>query len=145
MDLEINKSPANFANTDPFEEDFHQLPRTAILNKADRNPETGLTDEAKQSATSLIDAVKGLLDLINSYLKDLEKDHPGAETGFLALLTDGASRAMRGEQVYVNQQNVAHLNPKVSKVSWAEKAGTLGNGQTISLKKQTIKASPPRG
>ncbi|POS88416.1 hypothetical protein EPUL_000163 [Erysiphe pulchra] len=50
-------------------------------------------------------AVKGLLDLTNQYLRNLGKGHSGVGADFLALLADGASRAMRGEWVYSKEDS----------------------------------------
>lgn len=145
MDVVSEESSSNVVNTDKFEEDFPRLTGSSGDNSTTCNPMNSNTDETKQSVTSLMDAIKGLLDLTNPYLKKLEEDHPGVGTDFLALLADGASRAMRGERVYTKLQNVSSTNSKVSKPSWAEKAGVLVNGQNISLKKQTIRSVPPSG
>ena len=90
-------------------------------------------------------AIKGLLYLTNQYLQDLEKNHPGVGSDFLALLADGASRAMRGQRVYTSQTSQKTTQEK-NNSTWADIAsGKNLNNKTISLKKQTIKASAPQG
>ncbi|KHJ33276.1 putative effector protein [Erysiphe necator] len=145
MDVEPEELSINTINSDPFEEDFPPLSGISNANVAKSTTESSKINEENRSATLLMDAIKGLLDLTNPYLKKLEEEHPGIGTNFMALLADGASRAMRGERVYTNLSNISSSNPKVSKPSWAEKASAAVNGQNISLKKQTIRASPPRG
>lgn len=145
MDVEPKELSINTINSDPFEEDFPPLPGISDVNVAKSTTESSKINEENRSATLLMDAIKGLLDLTNPYFKKMEEEHPGIGTDFMALLADGASRAMRGERVYTNLSNMLSSNPKVSKSSWAEKAGAAVNGQNISLKKQTIRASPPRG
>ncbi|KAI0993428.1 hypothetical protein K3495_g14756 [Podosphaera aphanis] len=70
-----------------------------IYEKTDLTEEIGSTD-GPRSSSSLMKAIKGLLDLTNHYLLDLENEHPGVGSDFLALLADGAFRAMRGQRVY---------------------------------------------
>ncbi|POS85733.1 hypothetical protein EPUL_003161, partial [Erysiphe pulchra] len=90
-----------------------------------------------------MDAIKGLLDLTNPYPKKLEEEHPVVGINFMAPFADGAYKAMRGERVYTNLSDILSCNSKVSKLSWAEKAGVAEDEQNILLKKQTIRASPP--
>lgn len=144
MDVESEETQINFDDTDPFEEEFPPLSKVIDDKSSKSNIERDCRNATKHNTTSLMDAIKGLLDLTNPYLKNLEVEHPGVGTDFLALLADGASRAMRGERVYSNLQNTSPTNSKVPKASWAEKTGALENGKVIQLKKQAIRASPPR-
>ncbi|POS85506.1 hypothetical protein EPUL_001726 [Erysiphe pulchra] len=61
-------------------------------------PEKDLSVASQHNAVTLMDGIKGLLDLTNDYLRMLEEKHLGIGADFLALLADGASRAMRGER-----------------------------------------------
>ncbi|POS84300.1 hypothetical protein EPUL_005308 [Erysiphe pulchra] len=144
MDVEPAELPINTISSDPFEEEFPPLPGFSDDNAAKNTTECGKINVKNRSVTLLMDAIKGLLDLTNPYLKELEEEHPGIGTDFMALLADGASRAMRGERVYTDLSNISFSNPKVSN-PWAEKVGAAENGQNVSLEKQTIRASPPRG
>ncbi|KAI0999256.1 hypothetical protein K3495_g8941 [Podosphaera aphanis] len=54
------------------------------------------TTSTPHNSASLMDAIKGLLDLTNDYLRELENKHPGDGADLIALLADGAPRAMRG-------------------------------------------------
>lgn len=63
----------------------------------------------------------------------------------MTLLVDGASRALRGKRIYTNLPNILSPYSKVSKPLKSKKAGVAENGQDISLKKQTIRSSLPRG
>lgn len=107
--------------------------------------ETSKTDGPRSSA-SLMKAIKGLLDLTNDYLQDLEKDHPGVGSDFLALLADGASRAMRGQRVYECGKDLSKSPPKTANPSWADRAACEDpNRKEFSIKRQIKKASPPQG
>lgn len=65
------------------------------------------------------------LDLTNDYLQNLHKELPGVGADFLALLADGASRAMRGERVYASLHNTMKLNTNSPKVTGAQKVTTI--------------------
>ncbi|KHJ34792.1 hypothetical protein EV44_g3842 [Erysiphe necator] len=72
--------------------------------------------------------------------------HPGIGADFLALLADGASRAMRGERVYCSVSKPVPTINQSSNDTWAEKAKFQSSGTKIlNIKNQTIKASPPQG
>ncbi|KAI1003145.1 hypothetical protein K3495_g5056 [Podosphaera aphanis] len=75
--------------------------------------------------------IKGLIDLTNKYLQDLEKKHPGVGADFLALLADGASRAMRGQGVYTSPPHPQRKSRNEQK--------------SFSIKKQEMRAKPPQG
>ncbi|KAI1004366.1 hypothetical protein K3495_g3846 [Podosphaera aphanis] len=53
------------------------------------------TIEDQRSSAPITNAIKGLLDFTNDYLQNLEINHLRVGADFLALLADGASRAMR--------------------------------------------------
>ncbi|KHJ35584.1 hypothetical protein EV44_g4126 [Erysiphe necator] len=97
MDAVTGKPSTNTINTDPLE-DFPPLTGVSELNavKITQNEDNVNETKKKKNATSLMDAIKSLLDLTNPFLKKLEEDHPRVGADFLALLADGASRAMRG-------------------------------------------------
>ncbi|KHJ36239.1 putative effector protein [Erysiphe necator] len=147
MDAVTGKPSTYTINTDPFDEDFPPLTGVSELNavKITQNEDNVNETKKKKNATSLMDAIKSLLDLTNPFLQKLEEDHPGVGTDFIALLADGASRAIRGERIYTSLQKTSPIYSKVLKPTWAEKAGVLENGQKIPLKKQTIRATPPHG
>ncbi|KHJ35140.1 hypothetical protein EV44_g3862 [Erysiphe necator] len=102
--------------------------------------------DSQQGVASLMEAIKGLLDLTNDYLKNLEIQHPGIGADFLALLADGASRAMRGERVYCSVPKPVPTYNQSSKDTWAEKAKFQSSGSKIlNVQRLTINASPPQG
>ncbi|KAI0998239.1 hypothetical protein K3495_g9956 [Podosphaera aphanis] len=105
------------------------------------------TTSTPYNSASLMDAIKGLLDLTNDYLRELENKHPGVGADFLALLVDGASRAMRGQRVYAPMPNRnKSLSTGYQTKSSAERAACQNSEQKVfSLKKPTIRASPPQG
>ncbi|POS83652.1 hypothetical protein EPUL_003478 [Erysiphe pulchra] len=130
MDVKTGEPPNNIINTDPLDEDFPPLTIMATSMKLIR-----------------MQLHSWMLFFLNSQTlsqKKLEEDHPGVGADFLALVANGASRAMRGERIYTSLQKTTLINSKVSHPSWAEKAEVLENSQTISLKKQTIRATSPR-
>ncbi|KHJ30061.1 putative effector protein [Erysiphe necator] len=92
-----------------------------------------------------MEKVKGLLDITNPYLQEIEKDYPGVGTDFMALLAEGASRVMLGQRVYSKMYNGPKSNSNYSMNTWAAKAAGTATGETISLKKQVLKGTPPRG
>ncbi|POS84893.1 hypothetical protein EPUL_006568 [Erysiphe pulchra] len=145
IDVETGEPPNNIINTDPCDEDFPPLTGVSDIITAKITQNNGNINETKNNATSLMDAINSLLDPPNPFLKNFDEDHHGVGADFLALLADGASRAMRGERIYTSLQKTTSINSKVSNPSWAEKAGELDNGQKISLKKQDTREIPPRG
>ncbi|KHJ31716.1 putative effector protein [Erysiphe necator] len=118
----VNKLQSTEENEYDFDEEFPPLTETAnsTYNIVDQNN----SSPQKTSAAPLMAAIKGLLDLTNDYLQNLDKEHPGVGADFLALLADGASRAMRGERVYASLQNTSKVNTYPPKATWAQKVAS---------------------
>lgn len=57
---------------------------------------------------------RGLLNLVGPYLEKMKTDCPGAGAGFLALISEGVTRAIRGETIFLrtlkNKENMPNLN-----------------------------------
>ncbi|KHJ34596.1 hypothetical protein EV44_g3274 [Erysiphe necator] len=51
---------------------------------------------------------RGLLNIVGPYLEEIETEFPGAGIEFLALITDGVSRAIRGEKILVKITDDPH-------------------------------------
>lgn len=132
---------------DPFAEE-PQSPSQVLLTQPVTRPPTPKSqdkDDKKGGAAPLMVAIKGLLDLTNDYLQRLEEQHPGVGADFLAMLADGASRAMRGERVYCITSD-AKLTHQGSQDTWAKKAKGNDEGVKVyNVKRQTLKATPPQG
>ncbi|KHJ34334.1 hypothetical protein EV44_g3364 [Erysiphe necator] len=98
IDQKANKPPEN----GPPEGDFSVLfGITQIRNDAGTSRASHISsNESQHGASSIMEAIKGLLDLNDDYLKYLEIQHPQIGADFLTLLADGASRAMSRERVY---------------------------------------------
>ncbi|POS87432.1 hypothetical protein EPUL_000238 [Erysiphe pulchra] len=116
-----NDSNIEINISDPLTEEPH------TTNSTKNSRDQGVKDN--HNVAGLMDPVKGLLDLTNDYLKNLEAQHPGIGADFLALLADGASRAMR-----------------VERETWAEKAKNKNPCiKVYSLKRQVVKSVAPQG
>ncbi|RKF81070.1 putative effector protein, partial [Golovinomyces cichoracearum] len=132
---------------DHIREDFPALSGSTQTPNNVETPSLSLNSggESQESAASLTELIKGLLDLTNDYLKNLEAQHPGIGSDFLALIADGASRAMRGERVYSNISKSEPARSHIVQDIWAGKAKDQSSGTKVfNLKKQILKASPPK-
>ncbi|KHJ30250.1 hypothetical protein EV44_g3954 [Erysiphe necator] len=147
MEINIGDDISEGSNADPFAEELPTpsiAPDTAVATTL--NLTHGQDVKDNHNAASLMDTIKGLLDLTNDYLKNLEAHHPGVGADFLALLADGASRAMRGERVYSNTSKVCEGRKQGIQETWAEKAKNKNPGTKVyNLKRQVVKASAPEG
>lgn len=129
-------------------EEFPPLPKeytTEVYSSID-SPSLQVDDNKKNGTAPLMAAIKGLLDLTNDYLQKLEEQHPGIGAEFLAMLADGASRAMRGERVYSNISGSTDNHHYAYQDTWAKKAGSQNAGNEVfNLKRQILKSSAPQG
>ncbi|KHJ32239.1 hypothetical protein EV44_g4238 [Erysiphe necator] len=93
---------------------------------------------------------RGLLNLVGPYLEEMELECPGLGTGFLALMSDGVSRAIRGEKIYTNIDVLlrnASTPPSNNRNTWAARAA---RGNNLSLNNSVWgppakPSNPPRG
>ncbi|POS83028.1 hypothetical protein EPUL_003303 [Erysiphe pulchra] len=109
------------------------------------NSEKDLSVASQNHAVTLMDGIKGLLDLTNDYLRMLEEKHPGVEADFLALLADGASRAMRSERIYISTENKSKSQQPLRQDTWANKAKIDTDGTKVfNVKRQITKSNPPK-
>ncbi|POS83929.1 hypothetical protein EPUL_004258, partial [Erysiphe pulchra] len=101
--------------------------------------------EISRCSAALMSDIKGLLDLTSQYLQDLENKHPGVGSDFLALLTDGASRAMIGQRIYMAQPN-QEITKIENTASWADVTATnISNHKASFFKRQRLLALAPQG
>ncbi|KHJ34664.1 hypothetical protein EV44_g3392 [Erysiphe necator] len=130
---------------DPFEEeDPLRSKNPQIASLISPKPIHAQSDRNQRNVTSLMTAIKGLLDSTNDYLQNLETQHLGIGSDFLALLSDGASRAMRGQRVYVLAPDIPRVTPVSTNLTWA-KIAALQDPAYVSFKRRNIKSSPPQG
>lgn len=153
----LNLTQCSTDDHESMDEVLEGVPRNSTDNVFDDDPHgtdglSASSDSANQSDhtpcdfAELMKDIKGLLDLTNDYLQDLEKKHPGPGSDFLALLADGASRAMRGQRVYTSSQAKAKDQHESRGKTWAERAACHDPEQkSFSIKKQNMKVNAPQG
>ncbi|POS86252.1 hypothetical protein EPUL_000902 [Erysiphe pulchra] len=129
------------STTDPLTGELPTLPiapKIAVASTPKLARDQVLKDN--HNVAGLMDAIKGLQDLTNDILKNLELQHPKVGPDFLALLADGASRAMCGERVYFNTSKISETNKQGIHETWAEKAKNKNLGiKVYNLKRQVVK------
>ena len=116
----------------------------SIYNKANNQAE-----DPPQQNSNLMKKARGLLNLVGPYLEEMEIDCPGAGAGFLALISEGVSRAIRGEEIFPKTSKCTDNMPsssKFKKSSWAATAANGHNNTVINLTQRlTRRPSPPQG
>ncbi|KHJ35394.1 hypothetical protein EV44_g5523 [Erysiphe necator] len=102
-------------------------------------------DQPSQNSMLMMKA-RGLLNLVGPYLEEMEIDCPGAGAGFLAIISEGVSRAIRGETIFMrfskDDDNMPNLSVNKNN-SWATRAArghisAANNSKRRSLTKLTI-------
>ncbi|POS81789.1 hypothetical protein EPUL_006663 [Erysiphe pulchra] len=92
---------------------------------------------------------RGLLNLVGPYLEEMEIDCLGAGAGFLALISEGVSRAIRGEEIFSKTSKCTDNMPTLSKYkksSWAATAANGHNNAAINLTQRLPRRpKPPQG
>lgn len=111
-------------NLDPFEEDPLHSKNPQIAPLISPKLTHTQSDRNQRNVTSLMTAIKGLLDLTNDYLQNLETQHPAIGSDFLALLSEDASRARRGQRVYVSAPDIPRATPVSINLTWAKIAAS---------------------
>ncbi|KHJ30024.1 hypothetical protein EV44_g4105 [Erysiphe necator] len=143
--------------SEPKNDDFPPLDstishkRTADMLTTDEKQDNICTqkeDMSTQNSMLMIKA-RGLLNLVGPYLEEMETQCPGAGSGFLALITDWVSRAVRGEKIYLKYSEDPHTlknSEQKSNSSWAAKAAN-GNIKSFNNSIRTLPArhTPPQG
>ncbi|KHJ31285.1 hypothetical protein EV44_g3683 [Erysiphe necator] len=106
-------------------------------------------DNHRSQNSTLMTKARGLLNLVGPFLEEMETDCPGAGAGFLALISEGVSRAIRGETIFLRTTTDTEIMPNSSankKNSWAAR---VANGQTSIVNNPTpkprTKPTPPQG
>ncbi|VDB88316.1 Bgt-50463 [Blumeria graminis f. sp. tritici] len=80
----------------------------------------------------------------------MEKECPGAGADFLALISEGVSRAIRGQKIYKSSMNEQEQRQKPStqsdnKKTWASKAAAgVSTGIYIDLCRPMTRPTPPQ-
>ncbi|POS87981.1 hypothetical protein EPUL_000234 [Erysiphe pulchra] len=126
--------------SEPENDDFPPLGST-ISHK--RTAEMLTTDENQDNSFTQKEDARGLLNLVGPYLEEMGTQCPGAGSGFLALITNGVSRAVRGEKIYLKYSEDPYtLKTSVqnNNSSWAAKAA---NGN-IKSSNNPIRAPPAK-
>ncbi|POS83309.1 hypothetical protein EPUL_005562, partial [Erysiphe pulchra] len=92
---------------------------------------------------------RGLLNLIGPYLEEMEIDFPGAGAGYLALISEEVSLAIRGEEIFPKTSKFTDNMPILSmykKSSWAATAASRHNNAAINLTQRLPRRpTPPQG
>ncbi|KHJ33478.1 hypothetical protein EV44_g4315 [Erysiphe necator] len=116
----------------------------SIYSKANNQAE-----DLPQQNSNLMKKARGLLNLVGPYLEEMEIDCPGAGAGFLALISEGVSCAIRGEEIFPKTSKCTDnmpSSPKFKKSSWAATAANGHNNTVINLTQRlTRRPSPPQG
>lgn len=128
--------------TDQFEP-----PRPDLVSDDEDEDEDMESVENKQKS-NLMSMARGLLNLVGPYLEEMEDICPSAGADFLALISDGVSRAIRGENIYTSVK--ASTMDKVAEdkrqnKTWAAKAAA-GNkdNKNVDLRRAPRRPSPPQ-
>lgn len=114
---EIDKFPPLPSNT--------SLKRTSEAlspTQGSDNTKDTLIDNHRSLISTLMTKAKALLNLVGPYLEEMETDCPGAGAGFLAPISEGVSRAIRGETIFLRTSTDTEIMPNSStnkKNSWA--------------------------
>ncbi|KHJ30961.1 hypothetical protein EV44_g3608 [Erysiphe necator] len=99
--------------------------------------------------STLMTKARGLLNLVGPYLEEMETDCPGAGAGFLALISEGVFRAIRGETIYLKTSTNTEIMPNSSankKNSWASRVANVQTSIVNNLtRKPRTKPTPPEG
>ncbi|POS83283.1 hypothetical protein EPUL_005991, partial [Erysiphe pulchra] len=80
---------------------------------SDYKKDTLKDDQHSQNSTLMMKA-RGLLNLVGPFLEEMETDRPGAGAGFLALISEGVSRAIRGEKISLRTSTDTNIMPNSS-------------------------------
>ncbi|POS84773.1 hypothetical protein EPUL_002712 [Erysiphe pulchra] len=89
-------------------DEFPPLPSDYTLKRTSKtlSPTQGgdtqdfLKDDQRSQNSTLMLKARGLLNLVRPYLEEMETNCPGAGAEFLALISEGVSRAIRGETIF---------------------------------------------
>ncbi|KAI1002256.1 hypothetical protein K3495_g5947 [Podosphaera aphanis] len=147
--------------TDDHDKDVHKVMEESPSNSTDQvfvdgpHGTDGLSlspNSVNQAAhtscgsAELMKDIKGLITLTNKYLQDLEKKHSGVGADSLALLSDGASHAMRGQRLHTPPSAKAKEQYELREKTWAQRAACHDREQkSFSIKMQNMRAKPPQG
>ncbi|POS81734.1 hypothetical protein EPUL_006135, partial [Erysiphe pulchra] len=113
------------------------------------NKTVNQTEDPPLQNSNLMKKARGLLNLVGPYLEEMEIDCPGAGAGFLALISEGVSRAIRGEEIFSKTSKCTDNMPTSSKYknsSWAATAANGHNNAAINLTQRLPRRpTPPQG
>lgn len=141
-------------------EDFPPLPSIPSLKRPfesqatvedTREANTPHKYDSPEQNSKLMTKARGLLNLVGPYLEDMEIECPGSGTDFLALISDGVSRAIRGEKIYTNidvlLRNASTTPTNNNRNTWAARAA---GGNNLSINNSVWgppakPSNPPRG
>ncbi|POS88315.1 hypothetical protein EPUL_000617, partial [Erysiphe pulchra] len=118
--LEMNIDAESESETD----DFPVLPSTPLLKSTSEssslsdsihNKTVNQTDDLPLQNSNLMKKARDLLNLVGPYLEEMEIDYSGAVAGFLALISDGVSCAIREEEIFLKNLKCIDSMPNSSK------------------------------
>ncbi|POS81766.1 hypothetical protein EPUL_006523, partial [Erysiphe pulchra] len=152
--LEMNIDAKSESETD----DLPVLPSAPLLKRSFEssslsdsihNKTVNQTEEPPSIKFESYEEGPSLLKLVGPYLEEMEIDCPGAGAGFLALISEGVSRANRGEEIFSKASKCTDNMPtssKYKKSSWAATAANGHNNAAINLTQRLPRRpTPPQG
>ncbi|KAF5183262.1 reverse transcriptase [Thalictrum thalictroides] len=147
--------------TESQEPEIVDFPQLASVNLLKRNADTiSLADETQDTIcldkvdltthnSTLMRKARGLLDIVGPYLEEMELDCPGAGSQFLALISEGVSRAVRGEKIFYNPDKNIPITQSTSprnKNPWSTKAANTNiKAMSLPMRAPPARPTPPQG
>ncbi|RKF56380.1 hypothetical protein GcM3_195046, partial [Golovinomyces cichoracearum] len=116
--LSIEQSSDVGKQTETVVEDFPPLPSAHFSAPVGHNadiPKSTLTAKAR-----------GLINFVGPYLEEMEISCPGAGVYFLAFISEGVSRAIRGNKIYEKQppNSLEQFSSQNKGSTWATRAAS---------------------
>ncbi|POS82543.1 hypothetical protein EPUL_004607, partial [Erysiphe pulchra] len=140
---QLEQSPTLEMNIDAESEsefeidDFTSLPSAPLFQK----------DYLPLQNSNLMKKARGLLNLLGPYLEEMEIVCPLAGAGFLVLISESVSRAIRGEEIFPKTSKCTETNmpssSKYKKSSWAAKTANQHNTAAINLSQRLPRRPVP--
>ncbi|KHJ32934.1 hypothetical protein EV44_g3999 [Erysiphe necator] len=158
MNIDAESESESGLEPEPRADDFPLLPSAPLLKRTSEssslldsiyNKANNRAEDPPQQNSNLMKKARGLLNLVGPYLEEMEIDCPGAGAGLLALISEGVSRAIRGEEIFPKTSKCTDNMPSFSKFkksSWAATAANGHNNAVINLTQRLPRRpSPPQG
>ncbi|KHJ32942.1 hypothetical protein EV44_g3966 [Erysiphe necator] len=156
--MNIDAKSESELKSEPEVDDFPLLPFAPLLKRTFEslilldsiyNIANNQAEDPPPQNSNLMKKAGGHLNLVGPYLEEMEIDCPEAGAGYLVLISEGVSRAIRGEEIFPKTSKCADNMPswsKFKKSSWATTAVNGHNNAAINLTQRLPrKPSPPQG